>query len=82
MPGSDRRHGPGQSHANSTFQAFVLKMIGTHKDNARQGIKHFESVPARKKVSSDVLWHHIDSTQLDGCMSVALVLLSITQPFL
>ena len=43
MSASDRRHGDGQRHANATFRQFVLDMICKHGDDAKKGIKHFES---------------------------------------
>jgi len=50
MFASDGRHGEGQQIANGTFRQFVIDMVGKYGDNARQGIKHFESDPERKKV--------------------------------
>ena len=47
---SDKRHGEGQSAANSLFRQFLLQMIAKYKDDARKGIEHFESDPERKKV--------------------------------
>ena len=50
MSASDKRHGDGQRHANATFRQFALDMIAKHGDDAKQGIRHFESHPDCKKV--------------------------------
>ena len=46
----DRRHGHGQRTANATFRQVVLDAIAKHGDEARKGVKHFESDAERRKV--------------------------------
>ena len=47
---SERRHGPGQRLANSTFRQFLASMVAKYGDSALEGMEKLCKVPARQAV--------------------------------